>query len=383
MYDARQEPNEFVADSIEEARAKAAEFFGTDASELHIAVPEVGEIFGAAGRTVIVAVPKGVSARGRSGGGDGGRGEERGGRREGRGGDRGERGGRGDRGERSDRGERGGREARGDRGDRGGRGDREEQSDRGGRGERGDREARGDREGRGDRGGRGDRNERSDRSELRERGNGPDGGRDRDRGEGRRERGDSRGDDRGRERISDENPQRGSALPSIADSRGTAQGKLGTVGEFLLGAVERMKLGSFEISEAAEGDFLIFQLRGPAAAALAQGDGRATDALQLVANQVSMRQSEEAPRVVVDVEGEGDEREQTLTRLAERAVKRARETRRSIALDPMNSRDRRTIHVVVREMSGVATMSIGEGRYRQVLVVPEGAPEYDEALSQS
>jgi spoIIIJ-associated protein len=155
------------------------------------------------------------------------------------------------------------------------------------------------------------------------------------------------------------------------------------VGDFLLGAVERMKLGSFEISEATEGDFLIFQLRGPAAEALQRGDGRATDALQLVANQVSMRLSEDAPRVVVDVEGGGDEREQTLTRLAERAVKRARETGRSIALDPMNSRDRRAIHIVVREMSGVATMSIGEGRYRQVLVVPEGAPEYDEAVSQS
>ena len=49
MYDARQEPNEFVADSLEEARSKAAEFFGTEASALHIVVPAVGEIFGAEG----------------------------------------------------------------------------------------------------------------------------------------------------------------------------------------------------------------------------------------------------------------------------------------------------------------------------------------------
>lgn len=39
--------------------------------------------------------------------------------------------------------------------------------------------------------------------------------------------------------------------------------------------------------------------------------------------------------------------------------------------------------MAVREADGVATMSIGEGRYRQVLVVPEGAPEYEEALEQS
>jgi spoIIIJ-associated protein len=143
-----------------------------------------------------------------------------------------------------------------------------------------------------------------------------------------------------------------------------------------------MKIGSFEISESSEGDYLIYQLKGAAAEALQSGDGRAIDALQLVANQVSLRQSEDAPRIVVDVEGGGDEREETLGRLAERAVKRAKETGRSIALDPMNSRDRRAIHVELRDVEGIATMSIGEGRYRQVLVVPEGAPEYEDAVGE-
>jgi len=96
-----------------------------------------------------------------------------------------------------------------------------------------------------------------------------------------------------------------------------------------------------------------------------------------------MRQSEDAPRIVVDVEGGGDEREQALSRLGARAVKRARDTGRSIALDPMNSKDRRTIHVTIRDEDGVETMSIGEGRYRQVLIVPEGAPEYEDALDES
>ncbi|MAG32548.1 MAG: hypothetical protein CL908_16820 [Deltaproteobacteria bacterium] len=169
----------------------------------------------------------------------------------------------------------------------------------------------------------------------------------------------------------------------VEDSKGTPKGDIGPIGEFLVGALERMKLGSFEISKSEEGNFLIYQIDGAAAEALQSGDGRATDALQLVANQVSMRQSDDAPRIVVDVEGGGDEREETLGRLADRAVKRARETGRSIALDPMNSRDRRLVHVAVRDTDGIATMSIGEGRYRQVLVVPEGAPEYDEAVSES
>lgn len=304
MYDQRQEPNEFVADSVDEATSQATEFFGVEASELKVVVAADGEIFGAGGRTVVVAVPKEIAARGPrpSSGGDRDRDGDRG---RGRG--------------------RGGRERdRDDRGDRGGRGR--------GRRERGDR---------GDRGGRGEDREAPRESLERE------------------------------------------PLQAVADSKGTPKGDIGSIGDFLLGAVERMKIGSFEISESSEGDFLIYQLSGPAADALQSGDGRATDALQLVANQVSMRQSDDSPRIVVDVEGGGDEREETLGRLADRAVKRAKETGRSIALDPMNGRDRRTIHIKIREIDDVATMSIGEGRYRQVLVVPEGAPEYDEAVSES
>ena len=322
MYDARQEPNEFVADSLAEARAKAAKFFGTEEGDLKVVVPKDGEIYGVHGQTVITAVPKNAVGRApQSGGGESQRKEERGG--EGRGGDRGPR-----------------KEARGDRG-----------GDRGGRQERGGRNDRNDRSG--NRGGEG-RGQRPERGNNRE--------------ESRRAP---------RETIEPE------VKKAVEDSKGTASGKIGEIGEFLLGAVELMKLGSFEISESSEGDYLIFQLRGAAAEALQGGDGRATDALQLVANQVAMRQSEDAPRIVVDVEGGGDEREQTISRLADRAVKRAQDTGRSIALDPMNSRDRRTVHMTIREADGVETMSIGEGRYRQVLVVPEGAPEYEDARNQA
>ena len=96
-------------------------------------------------------------------------------------------------------------------------------------------------------------------------------------------------------------------------------------------------------------------------------------------NQAAQRISEEHKRVVIDVEGDHGEREDFLGRAAQRAAKRAQETGRAVALDPMNPKDRRGIHVALRDTPGIATMSIGSGRYRQVLVVPEGAPEYDEA----
>ena len=166
-----------------------------------------------------------------------------------------------------------------------------------------------------------------------------------------------------------------------APSVGTAQGDIGEIGAFVLGVVERMDIGPFEISAQTEDNFAAFQVSGEAAEALGSGDGRAPEALQVLANQAAGMIHEDPPRVVVDVEGNREKREAFLARVADRAAKRALDTGRSVALDPMNGKDRRGIHVSLRDKDGVATMSIGEGGYRQVLVVPEGAAEWDEAQS--
>jgi spoIIIJ-associated protein len=167
-------------------------------------------------------------------------------------------------------------------------------------------------------------------------------------------------------------------------SVGTVSGTLGEIGEFAKGVIERLEIGPFAIRESQDGTNTVVEIKGAAAEVLAGGEARALDALQLIANQLLLRRDEDAAgRVVLDVEGGSDSRERHLERLAERVVKRAIEGGHAIALDPMNGRDRRTIHISVREYDGVATMSIGEGRFRQVVVVPEGAPEYEEALRQS
>jgi spoIIIJ-associated protein len=177
--------------------------------------------------------------------------------------------------------------------------------------------------------------------------------------------------------------ERAEAAEPAAPSVGTARGEIGEVGRFLLGLIERMDRGPFEITEISEGEMVVFEVRGPAGQALAQGSGRAVDALQLIANQAAARFDENHPRVVVDVEGDAEAREGFLSALALRVAQRARETGRAVALDPMNGRDRRLIHLALRDDEDIATMSRGEGRYRQVIVVPEGAPEYEEARQAS
>jgi spoIIIJ-associated protein len=233
-------------------------------------------------------------------------------------------------------------------------------------------EARGIEEGRlgrgRERGGRGERGGRERAGRERERG----GRAGRGRFEGRRERGE-------REELA-----AGVAPEPTEPSVGTPRGlPLGDVGEYVRGLIERMDLGPFEIERVEQEGVEVFQITGAAASGLTGGDGRTPDAIQLLANQASARRGDNAPRIVIDVEGDYERREAFLFRVAERAAARARETGRTVALDPMSPRDRRSIHVGLRDAEGVATMSVGEGRYRQVLVVPEGAPEYEEARASS
>ncbi|MFP6606370.1 MAG: R3H domain-containing nucleic acid-binding protein [Myxococcota bacterium] len=237
---------------------------------------------------------------------------------------------------------------RGREGERGGRGDRE----RGGR-ERGGRE-RGGREPAG-----------------REPGGREPGGRERERGE----RNESRGPQDQAAVVDVEEP---SETPAPIVSKGQAEGDLSPIGEYMLGIIEAMGLGDFELSESEEDDLIVIQVKGPAIDQLSSDD-RAVGALQLLANQAVRLGDEDPKRVVLDCDADAEQRESFLERQVGRAAGRAKDTGRSVALDPMNGRDRRALHVAVRDIEGVITMSIGTGRYRQVVIVPEGAPEYEEA----
>ena len=89
MYDAKNEPNEFVGDDREEAVGKACRFFGTEEADLKIVDAPGEDIFGSGARVIVVAVPKNAKPIPQSDSGDRGERRERGGRdRGGRGRDR-------------------------------------------------------------------------------------------------------------------------------------------------------------------------------------------------------------------------------------------------------------------------------------------------------
>ena len=72
----------------------------------------------------------------------------------------------------------------------------------------------------------------------------------------------------------------------------------------------------------------------------------------------------------IDVEGYLDRREESLKGLAQRMAERVVTTGQIAVMEPMPPRERRIVHLALRDFKGVRTQSIGEGDYRKVTIVP-------------
>lgn len=91
--------------------------------------------------------------------------------------------------------------------------------------------------------------------------------------------------------------------------------------------------------------------------------------LQFIVSQSLAARNAEVTRVNVDI---ADYKRQRADRIAEKAenwIKKVRETGESMRLD-LSPADRRVVHKLAEEYSGVTTRSEGEGRERQLIIEP-------------
>ncbi len=92
-------------------------------------------------------------------------------------------------------------------------------------------------------------------------------------------------------------------------------------------------------------------------------------ALQYIVSQALIAKSAEVTRVNVDV---ADYKRQRADRIAEKAegwIKKVRETGEPMRLD-LSPADRRVVHKLAEDYSGITTYSEGEGRERQLIIAP-------------
>lgn len=98
--------------------------------------------------------------------------------------------------------------------------------------------------------------------------------------------------------------------------------------------------------------------------------GDTLTSLQFVLNLILAKRLKRWARVVVDVEGYRQRREQTLSGLAKRVAFRVQQSGQPVALEAMPAAERRIIHMALADDPHVATGSVGDGDHRKVVISP-------------
>lgn len=152
-----------------------------------------------------------------------------------------------------------------------------------------------------------------------------------------------------------------------------------------LGAVQSLveqiiRQGGFELSCAIhEGkpaelaletpDFVV-ELSGPDAELLLQKGGALLDALEYLVLKAVRLDEELFGRITFDCQDWRWLRAQELRLAAHVAAERVAETGDPFAMNPMPARERRIVHLALRDLPGVRTMSEGVGPQRKVVIHP-------------
>ncbi len=116
---------------------------------------------------------------------------------------------------------------------------------------------------------------------------------------------------------------------------------------------------------------IYIECKGPDAELLLEREGELLRALEHIAAKMLDLDPEEHDRISFDALGFKADRARSLRTTADTAMDSVKETGRPYSFAPMNSRERRMLHLFLKE-SGLQTASSGEGPRRFVVLYPEG-----------
>ncbi len=123
---------------------------------------------------------------------------------------------------------------------------------------------------------------------------------------------------------------------------------------------------SIEVSKKAE--YWHVNIQGSELGILIGRRGDTLEALQYLTNLAVTRKISERARIIVDVEGYRQRREDTLINLAKRLSDKVKRTGSRIVLEPMNPHERRIIHTALQDDGRISTFSEGEEPHRRVVI---------------
>src|SRR5258706_3202751 len=123
--------------------------------------------------------------------------------------------------------------------------------------------------------------------------------------------------------------------------------------------------------DAFENPDILVELAGPDSSTLIARGGELLRSLEFVATKVLGLESEEHEKVSFDCQNFKAMRRQELSMAAEVAAEKVRKSGVPYEFAPMSARERRLIHLSLRDSGDLRTESQGEGPRRSVVVYPK------------
>jgi spoIIIJ-associated protein len=101
--------------------------------------------------------------------------------------------------------------------------------------------------------------------------------------------------------------------------------------------------------------------------------GQTLAAFQHLVGLLANRDQPERKRILLDAQGYRARRERSLQALAQNAARQVRDTGREVTLSGLNARERRIVHLTLKDDPDVQTRSEGEESNRTLVVAPDPA----------
>ena len=99
--------------------------------------------------------------------------------------------------------------------------------------------------------------------------------------------------------------------------------------------------------------------------------GETLDSLEHLVDRIVNKKLEDRVSIIVDTEGYREKRVEELNSLATRIARQVKMTGKPAVVASMRARDRKIIHIALKDDEDVETMSEGEGFERKVIISPK------------
>lgn len=128
--------------------------------------------------------------------------------------------------------------------------------------------------------------------------------------------------------------------------------------------------GEITVSPNGENEGFAVKIETEQAGVLIGRHGETISALQFILSQIIFKLTGEWKRITVDCGDYRERHQENLENIARQVADKVKSTGEAQKIYDLSPNDRRIIHTILSEDSGVSTHSEGEGRERYLVVVP-------------